>query len=187
MKTKDFEYEITNDEVIIINYIGNETDVIIPAEINGCKVTCIGDYTFYDCNFITSITIPDSVTSIGHSAFDYCSSLTTVFIPNSVTDIGSYAFDGCSALTDVIIFDSVTSIGQGAFYCCPSLKNVTILNDVDKLAFGHISLDNEKIAETLANSVTPPCKFCVTYEKKCDYDKISSMYLKEWIEIEVLE
>ncbi len=33
------------------------------------KVTTIGNYAFYDCTYLTSITIPSSVTSIGDSAF----------------------------------------------------------------------------------------------------------------------
>ena len=53
------------------------------------KIERIGDYAFYDCSGLTSITIPNSVTSIGESAFIFCSSLTSITIPNSVTSIGN--------------------------------------------------------------------------------------------------
>ncbi|MDD6006994.1 MAG: leucine-rich repeat protein, partial [Bacteroidales bacterium] len=46
--------------------------------------------------------IPNSVTSIGDYAFYYCSGLTSVTIPNSVTSIGEWAFRDCSGLTSVI-------------------------------------------------------------------------------------
>ena len=61
----------------------------------------IGSYAFYDCDSLTSVTIPDSVNSIGDYAFAGCDSLTSVTIGNSVTSIGDYAFYGCDSLTDV--------------------------------------------------------------------------------------
>jgi hypothetical protein len=62
-------------------------------------VTTVGNFAFYFCKGLTSITIPDSVTSIGNYAFAYCSSLTSVTIPDSVTSIGDSAFSGCSRPT----------------------------------------------------------------------------------------
>ncbi len=46
--------------------------------------------------------IPNTVTSIGNFAFFGCSGLTSITIPNSVTSIGYQAFYGCSDLTSVI-------------------------------------------------------------------------------------
>ena len=89
-------------------------------------VTSIGDYAFYKCSGLTSVTIPSSVTSICNYAFRGCSSLTSVTIPDSVTNIGNYAFYGCSGLTSVTIPDSVTSIGSSAFSECSGLNAVRI-------------------------------------------------------------
>ena len=58
------------------------------------------------------VEIGSAVTSIGNYAFYYCSDLTSVTIPSSVTSIGDYAFSGCSNLTSVTIPSSVTSIGN---------------------------------------------------------------------------
>ena len=73
----------------------------IKAVIIENGVTSIGNYAFYYCTGLTSVTIPDSVTSIGNYAFYYCTGLTSVTIPDSVTSIGDYAFRYCSNLTDV--------------------------------------------------------------------------------------
>ena len=90
----------------------------------------IGDYAFYSCSGLTSVTIGNSVTSIGSNAFSSCSGLTSVTIPNSVTSIGASAFSGCSGLTSVTIPNSVTSIGNTAFYECSGLTSVSIGNSV---------------------------------------------------------
>ena len=65
------------------------------------SVTSIGEYAFFYCESLTSVTIPDGVTSIGWSAFFNCKSLTSVTIPDSVTSIGWFAFEDCTSLTDV--------------------------------------------------------------------------------------
>ena len=67
-------------------------------------VTSIGDYAFFGCSGLTSVTIGNSVMSIGKSAFSGCSGLTSITIPNSVTSIGNNAFDGCcSGLTSITV------------------------------------------------------------------------------------
>ena len=56
---------------------------------------------FYNCLYLKSIIIPNSVTCIGSQAFRECSSLTFIEIPNSVTSIGDSAFSGCSGLNEI--------------------------------------------------------------------------------------
>ena len=85
---------------------------VIPSD---GSVTRIGDNSFYYCEQLHSISIPDSVTSIGEWAFFYCTELTSITIPDSVTSIGNCAFQNCSGLTSVTIGNGVTSIGDSAF------------------------------------------------------------------------
>ena len=108
--------------------IGAHSDphVVIPSEFHGYPVTEIGGRAFAGRNWITGVTIPDSVTSIGGSAFSDCSSLTSIVIPDSVTSIERGAFYGCSSLTGITISDSVTSIGSQAFLYCSSLTSILV-------------------------------------------------------------
>ena len=75
--------------------IGCQTSVIPD------NVTSIGDYAFFGCTTLTSITIPEGVTSIGYYAFNGCTGLTSITIPDSVTDTCLPVFDECTALTNI--------------------------------------------------------------------------------------
>jgi hypothetical protein len=83
-------------------YSGNIT---IPNTVsyngNTYSVTSIGDWTFYDCVGLTSVTIPNSVTFIGEYVFYVCTGLTSVTIPGSVTTIRNSAFEYCRDLTNI--------------------------------------------------------------------------------------
>ncbi len=62
-------YEVTDGKAKITGYTGNDKDVVIPSEIDGCKVTDIGARAFFGSGNFESVTIPDSVTHIGKEAF----------------------------------------------------------------------------------------------------------------------
>jgi hypothetical protein len=90
------------------------------------SVTIIGDYAFYSCSSLTTISIPNSVTSIKGSAFSGCSNLQSVTIGSNVTSIGTFVFSSCSKLTSITIPSSVTSIGTDTFSNCSSLTAITV-------------------------------------------------------------
>ena len=89
-------------------------------------ITSIGDYAFYHCGGISSLTLSNGVTSIGSYAFEGCNGLTQLNIPNSVTSIGQYAFYNCSRMASLTIGSGVTSIGGEAFQNCYGLTGITV-------------------------------------------------------------
>lgn len=116
----------------------------------GNDATSIGDFAFYSCQSLASITIPNSVTSIGQRAFSGCYSPVSITIPNSVTSIEMYAFGYCYSLASIIIPDSVISIKQYAFNNCYSLSSIVIPDSITSI--GDSALYN---CRSLASIVIP--------------------------------
>ena len=144
----------------------NNCNAIIETATNtlvaGCQntiipnsVTSIGNYAFYECTGLTSITIPNSVTNIGGGAFEDCTGLTDVTINEGVTSIGWGTFSGCTGLTSIEIPNSVTSIGNYAFQGCNGLEQITV-------ASGNTTYDSRDncnaIIETASNTLVAGCK-----------------------------
>ena len=114
----------------------------------------LGDYVFYGCSGLTSLTLPSSVTSIGRGAFYGCWKLTSLTIPSGVTSIGYSAFRGCSGLTNLTIPSSVTEIGDKAFYGCSGLTSLTIPSGVTSIGDEAFSGCSRLTSLTLPSSVT---------------------------------
>ena len=158
---------------------------------------------FFNCNWLTSITIPESVTSIGGGAFGNCSGLTTVNwnatactsagllsnypvfyncsnlktvnIGNNVTIIPSEVFRGCTGLTSITIPDSVTSIGNSAFEGCTGLTSVTI--GIKVTSIGKSAFDNTAWYNNQPDGLVYAGK--VAYKYKGTMPHNTSIVLKE--------
>lgn len=134
-QSENYTYIITDDGTIqITKYTGSEKEVEVPGEIEGKKVTGIGNFAFEDEDNIESIKIPDSVTNIGNYVF-YCKKLKSISIPDTVTWIGDNAFEGCESLETIILPSQITYITRGEFADCKSLKSIVIPENVTQIAW----------------------------------------------------
>ena len=98
----DFFYRKNGQEIILIKYIGNRENVIVPSELAGLPVKVIGKSAFSGCTVPVSIVLPESVTTIQKNAFDGCASLTCVTVPASVTAIADDIFGSAANQLTVI-------------------------------------------------------------------------------------
>lgn len=113
---------------------GNEiTHVIIE---NG--VTNVGQYAFYGCKKLQSVTIPSSVKQIDTQAFRR-TGLVSIVIPEGVKTIQDAAFEQCTALVSVTLPSSLTHIGNYAFQSCKMTSIVfsTNLKQIGTSAFNY--------------------------------------------------
>ena len=117
-------------------------------------VESVGNYAFYACLKLASVSLPGGIKSIGWAAFRDCAKLTAVEIPDGATSIGSGAFYGCSSLTSVTIPEGVTSIDNSAFYGCNSLTSVTIPEGVTRIGNSAFYGCSSLTSVTIPDSVT---------------------------------
>ncbi len=138
----EFWYEINkNDEVIIFEYMSKKGFVQIPSEIDGKKVKGIRNTTFERTNFISSVTIPDSVELIESGVFMRCNALIGVTVSDrnenfEIVDDVLYnkkekSVVSCfSTKENIVISYGIEKIGNKAFAYCDSLVSLTIPDTV---------------------------------------------------------
>ncbi len=134
--TDGFKYVINEDNVscTITGYLSGIYTNIIPEEINGYKVTAIGDNAFVNISrFAGEITLPDTIESIGNGAFSHCGTLTGVHFGKNMKHIGSNCFDTCLELKIITGLENLESIGDKAFTDCYNLSSKITFNKITNM------------------------------------------------------
>lgn len=96
------QYGIYGDTVQIVGYRGKDTELTVPAMIEGCEVTCIGKKAFLSNKVLKQILLPESVIRIDDWAFAYCTKLHKVILPYHRMEIGQGIFKECFALEQIV-------------------------------------------------------------------------------------
>lgn len=81
-------------------------------------------HTFYYCEALEEVLLPETLTNIGEDTFYYCLALKTINIPKAVITIDSYAFYHCESLESIELPDALETIGTYAFAYCTALSDV---------------------------------------------------------------
>ncbi len=86
-----FTYTLSNGLATVTGYGGEDTQLVIPASIDGHRVSAIADGAFENSS-VKSVIVSDGIETIGWFAFNGCVSLRSVTLPSSVRSIGYSAF-----------------------------------------------------------------------------------------------
>lgn len=133
-------------------------------------VTEIGQYAFYNCPTITSVTIPAGVTSIGMMAFYWCNNLASIYSkPTTPPTLGS-----CSLGDD---YSPYTSPLQGIYVPDDSVDAYkTQWSDYAEIIYGKIAAEEEKKHTPVDLGLSVMWSSCNLYGSEYDKDKCYNWY-----------
>jgi hypothetical protein len=106
----------------------------------------IGNWAFWHCNHLQTLSIPASVESIGENVFDGCCALTHIEVEDGNTHYDSHS--GCNAIIETAtntllrgcqsttIPTSVTAIGNYAFDWCQGLSTIILPEHITLIGEG---------------------------------------------------
>ena len=104
-------------------------------------IKTIGDYAFYQCINLETVSLNDNITTIGKHAFSgYSSGELNISrmkvklnqLPKNLTTLGEFGFYGCELIEISELPDNITSIESQTFVFCDKLK-INNLNNVEKI------------------------------------------------------
>ena len=97
----DFIFGKPNGVNTLVGYLGNATELTLPAGYNG-ENYAIGAAAFQNYTGLAAeLIIHNNITGIGSSAFKGCNNIEKLYIGSSVESIGSKAFAGCEKITEI--------------------------------------------------------------------------------------
>ena len=118
-----YDFNMETKEALVDSYSSALSgDVSIPYIVTygGIEYHVVGfkGSAFANCSSITSVTISEGIKSIDYRAFYNCNNLSSISIPYSCIEICDEVFCDCVNLTSVTIPEGVKSIGYRAFSGC---------------------------------------------------------------------
>ena len=96
-----FAYKVEGGGITVTAYLGKDTRVGIPSEIDGLPVLKLGDESFRNAA-VEEVVVPAGVREIGWLAFSGCYRLKRVELPATVAVIGYGAFENCPSVLCVV-------------------------------------------------------------------------------------
>lgn len=126
--------EVTATIVSIKTTSNYPSEFRIPSQINGYRVTAIGDNAFAGCERLTKVIMTDNIKSIGSYAFAGCENLSSITFSKNIETLGTNAFQN-TYFFDHLPPDSVSAIHGILFHVGANVvpANTVILENHDSI------------------------------------------------------
>ena len=130
----NLHYGIFSDHVSVISYEGADTEVTVPAQVEGLPVTEVAGGCFQQSVLgsghtvpkLEKVVLPEGITQMGDNVFHNCRYLKEVVLPSSLEKLGECAFSGCSVLAEISLPENLRVLGKGCFDGCTALESVKL-------------------------------------------------------------
>lgn len=96
-----FVYEDSGEAIVIYDYVGTETEITVPATIDGKPVTALWTSSANDT--VTTITLEEGIIELGHSALMDYTALKTVYLPSTMEMLGQSAITHATNVENVFV------------------------------------------------------------------------------------
>lgn len=123
---KKYEYEADQFKgtITITKYLGDESIVFVPEELDGKTVGEIGYGAFSGNADIEQVILPSTVKKIGGDAFSHCTNLQYVFMGQEVESIGGEAFAYCLSMKEIRFPQELKDMGVNMCAYCTQLETL---------------------------------------------------------------
>ena len=130
--SENYTYSLasSSDTYVIMEYNGDEENIIIPSQFNGKNISRVGSFAFYGNGKLKTLTINSNIESIGGLSFGACSNLESItFSSGGKCQIGHCAFRGCEKLINLDLAGA-SELRASCFAWCIGLKEVVCPKNV---------------------------------------------------------
>lgn len=121
---KNFSYEVYDDHVELLEYSGNEKNIVVPDTLMGKPVTVLKKRCFYGNRGIKTVRLGRNIREIEEDAFKFCFGLEHVTGKAELETISESTFSGCLKLKTVAVGNHVKRIEKMAFWRCYVLNSI---------------------------------------------------------------
>ena len=115
----NYAYEVENGYAYIVEYLGKEEKVVVPAKLGGYQVQGVRYGTFSYNDYVKTITFSEGIEWLGSGSIYQCNKLTTVSLPSTLNEWGiNDAINECSSISEIKIADGnqYFKVYEGAVY-----------------------------------------------------------------------